>query len=234
MNEMMQLSTPALQGREELVAWSKHWSEGNQHSLAQKFFSFYRKAVFSRTVQYYVDHYFPARGFFVEAGSGTAETSMRINKSGGGRKLIAVDIVLPVLERCHPIMDSRLCGDIFRLPFSTASVDGIWNVGVMEHFTHEQIDRIMHEFYRVLKPGRSLIMLWPGVDSIPQRMLRVVEKIINRRPRQDKFRFHPDEISQIKSLTEGREVLARNGFRVLEVEYGFRSLFAFKTLVGKK
>lgn len=230
---MMPFSTPALQAREEIVAWSKHWSEGNQQSLAQKFFSFYRKAVFSRTVRYYADHYFPAQGAFVEAGSGTAETSMRIDKAGG-RKLIAVDIVLPVLERCHPIMDSRLCGDIFRLPFGTDSVDGIWNVGVMEHFTHDQIDQIMREFYRVLKTGACLFMLWPGVDSIPQRMLRVVEKVVNLRPRQDKFRFHPDEISQIKSLKEGREVLARNGFRVLEVEYGFRSLFAFKTLVGKK
>ena len=234
MNEISQLSTPALQGREDLVAWSKHWSEGNQQSLAQEFFSFFRKAVFSRTVSYYINHYFPAQGVFVEAGSGTAETSMRINKFGGARKLIAVDIVLPALERCHPIMDSRLCGDIFCLPFGTDTVDGIWNVGVMEHFTHYQIDQIMLEFYRVLKPGECLIMFWPGVDSIPQRMLWVVEKIINLRPREDKFRFHPDEISQIKSLTEGRDVLTRNGFHLLEFEFGWRSLMAFKTLVGKR
>jgi SAM-dependent methyltransferase len=230
----MQLGTPPLQERAELVAWSKHWSKENQHTVAQKFFSLYRKAVFARTVQYFVNHYFPPQGILVEAGSGTAETSMRINKFGGTRKLIAVDIVLPVLEHCHPVMDSRLCGDIFRLPFGNSSVDGIWNVGVMEHFTHEQIDQIMREFHRLLKEDACLIMLWPGVDSIPQRMLRVMEKAINLRMREDKFQFHPDEISQIKSLREGRQVLTRNGFRVLEVEYGLRSLFAFKTLVGKK
>ncbi len=233
MNETIQINAPGLD-RDELIAWSKHWSEENQKSLAQKFFSFYRKAVFARTVEYYVNRYLPHQGVLLEAGSGTSETSTRIDKYSGARRLIALDIVMPVLERVHPIMDNRLCGDIFRLPFGDNSVDGIWNVGVMEHFTHDQIDQIMREFHRVLKEGNCLVMLWPGVDSIPQRMLRVVEWFVNRRRVGEKFRFHPDEISQIRSLRQGREILTRNGFQVLEVEYGFRSLFAFKTLVGVK
>jgi hypothetical protein len=48
------------------------------------------------------------------------------------------------------------------------------------------------------------------------------------------FRFHPDEISQLRSSQEGRSVLMRNGFRVLEIDFGFRSLMAFKTLIGAK
>ncbi len=219
--------------RAELLAWSEHWSERNQKNPAQRFFSVYRKAVFARTVHYFVERYFPPEGVFVEAGSGTAETSMRINKHNGARKLIAVDIVLPVLQRCHPIMDARLCGDIFQLPFGDDSVAGVWNVGVMEHFTRDEIDRIMREFYRVLKPGSRLIMLIPGVDSVPQRMLRLTERVINV-GRAQRFRFHPDEISQIQSRAQAQNILTTAGFRVLEIEYGFRSLLAFKTLVGCK
>lgn len=218
----------------ELIAWSQHWSSANQKSQAQKFFSFYRKAVFARTVQFFLDRHFPPTGIFVEAGSGTSETSMRIDKHGGARFLVATDIVLPVLSRCHPVMDLRVCADIFRLPFRDASIEGIWNVGVMEHFTHDKIDQMMCEFHRVLTPRGPIVLLWPGADSVPQKLLRVIETVINWKRRAGKFQFHPDEISPLKSMQEGRDVLERNGFHLRHIDYGLRSLMAFKTLVGEK
>ena len=220
--------------RNELIAWSGHWSDRHQRSISQRFFSFYRKAVFSRAVRFFVERYFPMSGVFVEAGSGTSETSMRINKCAGDKILIAIDIILPVLKRCHPIMDVRVCGDLFRLPFHENSVDGIWNVGVMEHFTHDQINEIMHEFHRVLRHGGTIILLWPGIDSVPQRLLRLTERVINLRKSNERFVFHPEQISQLRSIHEGRDVMTRNGFDILHIDSGFRSLMAFKTLVGSK
>lgn len=220
--------------QDDASVWLQHWSEKNQRSIWQRFFSFYRKAVFARTVRFFTDRYFPPSGILVEAGSGTSETSMRIDKHNGARTLVAVDIVRFVLEQCHPVMDAKLAGDIFRLPFKENSVDGIWNVGVMEHFTQEQIDQILGEFHRVLRPRAPMILLWPGTDSIPQQLLRIVEIGINMSHRQKRFRFHPDEISQLRSSREGCEVLARNGFHILDTDYGLRSLMAFKTLVGEK
>jgi ubiquinone/menaquinone biosynthesis C-methylase UbiE len=189
-------------------------------------------------VRYFLDRYFPSKGIIVEAGSGTSESSMRVSKFGGSRLLVAVDIVLPVLHRCHPIMDVRLGGDIFCLPFQKNSVDGIWNVGVMEHFTHDQIDQIMREFHRVLRPGARIVLLWPATDSIPQKILRMIEMFINFRRRmkgiQERFQFHPDEISKLRSMQESREILTRSGFQPLHIDYGLRSLMAFKTLIGEK
>ncbi|NOT47440.1 MAG: methyltransferase domain-containing protein [Acidobacteria bacterium] len=231
MNAELQIGSD---GAKSQSAWTEHWADERQQSISQRFFSFYRKAVFARTVSYFTSRYFPTQGVFVEAGSGTAETSIRIDKCGGARKLIATDIVQPVLKRCHPVMDSRVCGDIFNMPYADDSVDGIWNVGVMEHFTHEQIDMIMTEFHRILKPGHRIILLWPGADSLPQKMLRFVEFIVNSRGKKEKFSFHPPEISQLKSRKEGHEVLRRNGFRSTHIEYGWRSLMAFKTLVAVK
>jgi ubiquinone/menaquinone biosynthesis C-methylase UbiE len=176
----------------------------------------------------------PPGGVLVEAGCGTAETSMLIEKGGGARTLVAVDLIRPVLERCHPIMDVRICGDIFSLPFQDSSIDGMWNVGVMEHFTHPQIDAILREFHRVLKPGGRVILLWPATFSIPQRILRVLEFFINLLRREDRFRFHPDEISQLRSVAQGRNVLTRNGFVPVAIDIGLRTLMAFETLVGAK
>ena len=228
------LRPPAVGEKPEVVDWSKHWSNENQDSVTQRFFSFYRKSVFARTVEYFTGRYFAESGVFVEAGCGTAETSMRIDKKGGARTLVGLDLIRPVLDHCHPIMDVRICGDIFRLPFRSNSIDGIWNVGVMEHFTHDQIDAIMREFLRVLCPGARLVLLWPAKYSIPQRMLRCAEFFINLRRKGERFRFHPDEISQVRSLKHGREILSRNGYRPIRVDPGLRSLMAFEILVGEK
>jgi SAM-dependent methyltransferase len=214
--------------------WTQHWSSGKQQSFTQRFFSFYRKAVFSRTVAHYINKYFPEEGVFIEAGSGTSETSIRVDKHQGRRTLTAVDIIMPVLEHTDPIMDTKLCGDIFHLPFQDNSLDGIWNVGVMEHFTHPQIDQILVEFHRVLKPGAPLLTLWPGTYSIPQRILRLLEKIVNFRQPEKGFHFHPPEISQLNSVRQGREVFSRNKFRVTAADGGWRSLMAFVTCVGVK
>ena len=215
------------------AAWSQHWSDDKQRSASQRFFSVYRKAIFARTVAHFVNRYLPRGGVLVEAGSGTSETSLRIDKSGG-RTLVAVDLIRPVLERCHPVMDVRVCGDIFQLPFASGSLDGIWNVGVMEHFPHSEIDRILREFHRVLKPGGRIVLLWPAVFSVPQRILRTLEFFLNLRRGKEKFRFHPDEISQLRSVRQGRDVLTRNGYRPVAIDIGLRSLMAFETLVGEK
>ena len=220
--------------RREGIEWTEHWSTENQRSLSQRFFSFYRRTVFARAVSYFVDRYLPPRGVLIEAGSGTSETSMFIKKRNGERTLVAIDLIRPVLERCHSIMDVRVCGDIFSLPFQDDSIDGIWNVGVMEHFEFDRIDAILGEFRRVLKPRERAVLLWPATFSVPQRMLRVVEWFINLRRGRDKFRFHPDEISQLRSAEQGRRILARNGFRPVAVDLGLRTLMAFETLVGEK
>lgn len=236
-NGILDLRPAADEQKPEEIAWTEHWSAAKQRSASQRFFSFYRKAVFARAVAYFVDRYLAREGVLVEAGSGTSETSMLIDKRGGARALVAVDLVRPVLEQCHPAMDVRICGDIFALPFRDGALDGIWNVGVMEHFTHPEIDAILREFARVLKPGRRAVLLWPAKFSIPQRILRILEWFINLwgrlAGRRDKFRFHPDEISQLRSARQGREVLARNGFRPVAIDIGLRTLMAFETLVGE-
>jgi SAM-dependent methyltransferase len=219
----------------EFSDWTKHWGHANQELFSQKFFSVYRKQVFARTVAWFIDRFFPERGVFVEAGSGTAETSMRIDKRGGARVLVAADIIIPVLQHVHPVMDVRVGADNFRLPFGDGQVDGLWNVGVMEHFTHDLIDAMMREFHRVLAPGAPILLLWPATDSLPQKGLRLVEKYYNRNAAPgEKFQFHPDEISKLRSSQEGRDVLIRNGFEPVFVDGGLRSLMAFKTVVGRK
>ena len=234
LNGVLDLRPVSKAERLEETQWTEHWSPANQKLVSQRFFSFYRQAVFARAVAHFVDRYLPRRGVLVEAGCGTAETSALIRKMDGSRTLVALDLIPEVLERCHPVMDVRVCGDIFSLPFQDDSIDGIWNVGVMEHFTHDQIDVILREFRRVLRPHSRIVLLWPATFSIPQRILRVLEWFINLRRGKNRFRFHPDEISQLRSVAQGRKVLSRNGFRPVAIDVGLRTLMAFETLIGEK
>jgi SAM-dependent methyltransferase len=229
------LRPPAFRAKFEFADWSEHWADDNQRSLSQQFFSVYRRAVFARTVAWHIDRFFPDRGVFVEAGSGTSETSERIDKRGGARQLVAVDLVLDVVARAHPVMDARIAADCFRLPFADASIDGLWNVGVMEHFTHDLIDAMLREFHRILRPGAPIVLLWPATDSLPQKGLRLVEFVVNRTSRRaTPLRFHPPEISKLTSSEEGRRVMRRNAFDPVFVDWGLRSLMAFKTVVGRR
>ena len=232
-NGAIDLRPAEFRERKDFQDWEEHWSEGKQDSFAQRFFSFYRFAVFARTVAWHIDRFFPDRGVFVEAGSGTSESSARIDKRGNARTLVAVDLVHSVVAQAHPLMDVRVSADCFRLPFADASVDGLWNVGVMEHFTHDKIDEMMREFLRVLRPGAPVLLLWPATDSLPQKGLRTVEWVANTfTKRSSPLRFHPDEISKLHSSEEGRDVLRRNGFESVFVDWGWRSLMAFKCVVG--
>ena len=65
-------------------------------------------------------------------------------------------------------------------------------------------------------------------------MLKLVEKVINLKKREHRFQFHPDEISQLQSNRQAREIMKKNGFTPLYVDWGLRSLMAFKSVVGEK
>ena len=232
-NGAIDLRPAEFRARRDFQDWEEHWAEDKQGSFSQRFFSVYRFAVFARTVAWHIERFFPDRGVFVEAGSGTSETSARIAKRGDARTLVAVDLVHAVVARAHSRMDVRIAADCFRLPFADASIDGLWNVGVMEHFTHDRIDEMMREFARVLRPGAPILLLWPATDSLPQKGLRAVEWMANNFTRRvSPLRFHPDEISKLRSSEEGRLVLRRNGFDPVFVDWGLRSLMAFKCVVG--
>lgn len=115
-----------IRGRNDEQDWEKHWSKEFQESSSQRFFSFYRKAIFARTVRHFLDGSFPKSRFFVEAGAGTSETSMLVSKHGGERVLAALDLIPAVWRQSHPVMDVR--GDIFRLRWPTAPsmASGAW------------------------------------------------------------------------------------------------------------
>jgi len=145
----------------EAEEWDQHWS-GLKGSLRGWLFSQYRQHIRARCVAKTIRNYFTTSGTYVECGCGSSETSCRIIPKPG-QAFLALDFAsrplrMALNQSCHV---GGIQADIRQLPFRDHSLDGLWNLGVMEHFeTGEQI-AILKEFHRVLKPGRPLLLWWP-------------------------------------------------------------------------
>jgi ubiquinone/menaquinone biosynthesis C-methylase UbiE len=214
--------------------WNRHWHNlSKKRSFFGKFLEFYRKYIISNSVSHYLDKYFLKEGIFVECGSGTSQASVKVSKFN--RNLIALDISSVVLLEAHKtrLMNSFVNGDIMKLPFKDNSVDGIWNLGVMEHFTQPQIDIILKEFRRVLKKNGVCILFWPPSHAPYRIILNLMEGIANRLLKK-KIQFFPEEPSQLYSRNEAMKILKRNKFSTCFVHYTMRDLFTYCVIVCRK
>ena len=215
--------------------WDLHWhslGSGRSRSFFGLASSAVRRFIFQPAVQFFLDKYFPPGGVFVETGCGTGESSVKVPRRK--RQFVGIDFSPVALEQAQSTgcFDSLLCADLFQLPLPRASVDGIWNLGVMEHFERTQITQALNEFRRILKPGGTIVLFWPAEGNLSRWALAPVELLRSSITRQP-FRFFPDEVSRMKSREEARTILSEAGFTVLEVDFSARTAFIHMVLVGR-
>jgi ubiquinone/menaquinone biosynthesis C-methylase UbiE len=142
------------------------------------------------------------------------------------RKLIGLDFSAVALNAARRVgrMDSLIQADIFASPLRTQSVDGIWNLGVMEHFTETEIRTCLREFRRVLKPGGVILLFWPAEKNASRWILGPLESIISRRQGLN-FTFFPGEISRLHSKRQARQLIESEGFHVNAIDLNWRTAF---------
>ena len=214
--------------------WDEFWGElEGEENLFRKFLSFYRIQIIARAVNYYINKYFEPEGVFVECGAGKSETTMKTRKLN--RKFVALDFSGSVLKMAitNRKIDCCVNADIFSLPFKDNSVDGIWNIGVMEHFTANHIDKILKEFRRVIKNDGCILLFWPMVYAPYEIFISIIEFMVNRFSKEH-FQIYPDEIFRLRSRMQGREILAKNNFKSPKAYFNFRDAFSFCVVIGTK
>jgi SAM-dependent methyltransferase len=214
--------------------WDEHWESLQAgrflFSLAAKTV---RRFIFQPGVAWYAAHYFPESGNFVEMGCGTAYSSARLAKRR--RTLIGLDFSANALRAAtvEGRMDALVQADIFALPYRRDSVDGIWKLGVMEHFTEAEIHRCLAEFHRVLKPGGVVILFWPTRRNTSRWILGPFEKVISAW-RSSEFTFFPNEISRLKSKQQARGLMQSAGFQIKALDFNWRTAFIHMVIVATK
>lgn len=193
--------------------WDQYWSHNRTFNFFERIYIYLFLCL---PLRHSFERFFPATGVFLEAGCGSASDVKYIKKKQ--RQLVGIDYSTNAVRIAgkQKNMDKAMVGDILKLRFKNESFDGIWNLGVMEHFSKREIDAILQGFHRVLKKNGVLILFWPAKWNFANHLF----------PR----RF-PAMPSILSSKTEAKEILKKNNFAVLAIK---ATLVGDYIIVGKK
>ena len=219
--------------------WDTYWTRGHQKSRRVYSFvaSLYRRLAIRRSLNYFIHKHFRPGAQLLHAGCGSGQVDSELSRE---MRITAVDISLPALEsyrRNNPGAEAVRHGDILHLDdVAGGSFDGAYNLGVVEHFTHDQIVQILREMGRTVKPGGKVVIFWPHRWATSVFVLKVIHRLLDLFRRQDKpqVRLHPPEISLLASRDQAREVVERAGFNLVEYYFGMRDLLVQAVVVGCK
>ena len=215
--------------------WDQYWLLKKEPGglLFDLVAAFYRKFIIKRILNYFTSKHFVPGSRILHAGCGSGEVDAEIIPRF---TISALDISLPALSiyrKYHGNAPELLHGSILAIPASREGYDGIYNLGVMEHFTEEEINRILSEFHRVLKPNAKIILFWPPVFGLSVRFLAALRWLLSKALGRE-VKLHPDELTHIRSRRQAQRYLERSGFCLEEFYFGMRDMFTHAVIVGRK
>lgn len=107
-------------------------------------------------------HLEPKGQFFLDAGSGPVQYKEYKTYSEGYHARVCMDISIVAMREARKRLGDHgryVVGDITHLPFRTDSFDGIVSLHTIHHVPMEGKLTAYDELYRVLKPGRKMVVV---------------------------------------------------------------------------
>ena len=119
--------------------WDIYWADKDKSSNAVYDFlaGIYRKLVVKNILNHFVRKHFSKGEKVLHAGCGSGQVDIDIAKH---IDITALDIssnALKIYKKVHGSNAKTVLGNIFSLPFPDNSFDGLYNLGVLEHFTQD-------------------------------------------------------------------------------------------------
>ena len=214
--------------------WDKYWADKDKkkgNKVYDIIAAIYRKLVLKNILDYFIKKYFDKGWNVLHAGCGSGQVDVDFADYIDITALDISENALKIYKRIHGENCKTIQGDIFHLPFLDKSFDGLYNLGVMEHFTHEEIYMILAEFKRVLKPSGRIIIFWPPKFGVTVFVLDSAHFILNKIFRMN-ITLHPAEISRIQSKKETIDIFEKAGFKVVRYYFGIRDIFTQCVIVA--
>jgi len=216
--------------------WDGYWA-GKDNKPALLIYdliaAFYRKFIIKPSLNRFILEGFNGDSRLLHAGCGSGQVDTDI---GAKIAISALDIspkALSIYKKANKHYRELILGSIFDMPVPSGSFDGIYNLGVMEHFTEEEIALILREFNRVLKPGGKIVLFWPPEFGLSVLVLKAAHFVLNRLLKKN-ISLHPAEITRVRSRQQIHAYLINEGFSLLRYAFGFRDLFTYVVIVGEK
>ena len=218
--------------------WSEYWDEAAEDKgLYAVIAKFYRRSLISRAVHHYFRRYFaddPGK-VYLHAGCGSGESDNRIGFKQATFVLLDLSPEALRIARARTTLPNvhLVAGDIFRPPFRPASIDGLWNLGVMEHFHEPEISRIFEALGPALKPNARCLIFWPphyGTSVVGLNALLFVTNRIFRR----RLQLQPDEVARYWSKGWAQRLMRASGLVVERSHFSWRDFWTYVILVVTK
>jgi dolichol-phosphate mannosyltransferase len=215
--------------------WDEYWDKkGTRTALAyDAIASSYRKLVIKRNLTATIRREFPPGATLLHAGCGSGQVDVDLHSHA---RITAVDIsphALRIYLRENPGVFAVCHANIFELPFPEATFDGAYNLGVVEHFTDEELTRVFKELHRVIKPGGKFVIFWPHARATSVMVLNTAHWAMNglmQRP----VRLHPPEVSLIRSKEDAKARLATGGFDLESYSFGVKDAYVQSVVVARR
>lgn len=214
--------------------WDEYWNKApeTRNRVYDQIAVFYRRYIIRPYLKRFISRYFAGKPAVLHAGCGGGQVEEGIIDPGS---VIGLDIsvnALALYKKNHPGSDLIL-GNIMATGFRDGSFDGIYNLGVMEHFSEDEIHRILTEFYRVLKKEGVIVLFWPPGYGATVMFLRGVHFLYNSVLKKN-VRLHPLEPGLIRSRSHVEMLVTRAGFRMRSYDFGIGDLFTYAVVVLEK
>jgi len=215
--------------------WDEYWQK-KQHKASLVYevvAAMYRNTIIKQRLTATIAREFPSGAHLLHAGCGSGQVDTDLHER---MMITAVDISVPALEiyrRENPHAHDVKHASIFDLPFPSGTFDGAYNLGVVEHFEREQLQRALREVARTLKAGAKMVIFWPHANATSVMVLDSIHFVMNDVLHKN-VRLHPPEVSLVHNETEARDILASSGFDLRSYSFGPRDLFVQAIVVAQR
>ena len=215
--------------------WDDYWKRKKTPTsfVYDTISAIYRKLIIKRSLNFFIKKHFSKNTEILHAGCGSGQVDVDIRDY---ISITAFDIspeALIFYKRVNADSCQLIHGDLFDISKEDESFDGIYNLGVFEHFSHAELQKILNEFHRILRPGGKIIIFWPPRFGFSVIVLRMIHFVLNDILKKN-VKLHPDEPSLLKSKEQAENLLLASKFQMIDYYFGIKDLFTQSVVVGQK
>lgn len=195
--------------------WDAYWATDarGSHRLYAFLASVYRRIFICTRLAWWLKRTFPKDARLLHAGCGSGEVDAFV---GRHFRITGLDISPGALERyrrSNPHAAGTIHADLMNLRDVPGGYDGVYSLGVLEHFTPDEIVVILDNMRLVLKPGGKMIAFWPLASAPSVKVLGLWHRLLNKQGERA-VELHPPEITLIQSRTQVEEIIRSAGWRL--------------------
>jgi dolichol-phosphate mannosyltransferase len=215
--------------------WDRYWEKKDRAgALAYDVVAAaYRNVFIKSNLTRVIREEFAPGARLLHAGCGSGQVDTRLHDFVD---VTAVDISPQALKRYtreNPQVFDVRHADIRNLPFEDGAFDGVYNLGVVEHFERGEIGGLFHELARVVRPGGKVVTFWPHKLATSAMVLDGIHFVLNDVLAKD-VHLHPPEPSRVASRAEAEQTFAEAGLDLVRYDFGARDLFVQAVAVGRR